>query len=146
MRLSMAICAVLTVLATLAIPLSASAQALEPRSASDVRGRFSLEVNGANAGFFSELHIGASGITLTHGTSVSTQLLSWRQTVLDGKLAASQRTATVIAYNTDGKPVARYNLEHAWPSKLDTSTADSAKNEVSIETLELQSDMSPRTS
>jgi hypothetical protein len=145
LRLSTAISAVLTLLATFAIPLGASTQSSEPRAAPDVSGRFSLEVNGANAGFFNELHIGASGIALTHGTSVSTELPSWRQTVLDGNHAASQRSATVIASNTDGKPVARYNLEHAWPSRLDTN-ADAAKNEVSIETLELQADMSPRTS
>jgi len=41
-------------MAAVAIPLSASAQPLDPQPAAPQTGRFSLEVNGANAGLFSQ--------------------------------------------------------------------------------------------
>jgi phage tail-like protein len=40
-------------------------------------------------------------------------------------------------YNTDGKPVARYHLEHAWPAKLEIGTLGAGRTEVLTESVTL---------
>jgi hypothetical protein len=52
--------------------------------------------------------------------------------------AAGTRTdAVLVMYDSDSKPVARYYLEHAWPSKIDVGSFDASTNEISIETMEI---------
>jgi hypothetical protein len=52
--------------------------------------------------------------------------------------AAGARTdAVLVMYDSDSKPVARYYLENAWPSKIDVESPDAGKNEVSIESVEI---------
>jgi hypothetical protein len=52
--------------------------------------------------------------------------------------AAGARTdAVLVMYDSDSKPVARYYLENAWPAKIDVGSLDAAKNEVSLETVEI---------
>jgi T4-like virus tail tube protein gp19 len=52
--------------------------------------------------------------------------------------AAGARTDSVLVmYDSDSKPVARYYLENAWPSKIDVGSLDAGENEVSIESVEI---------
>ena len=38
-------------------------------------------------------------------------------------------------YNVDGKPVARYHLEHAWPAKIEIGALKAGASEVLMETV-----------
>ena len=49
----------------------------------------------------------------------------------------AQTDAVLVLYDNAGKPVARYHLEMAWPSKVQGPSFDASKNEISIETLEI---------
>jgi phage tail-like protein len=40
-------------------------------------------------------------------------------------------------YNADGKPVARYHLEDAWPSKVEIGALKADSNEVAVESITL---------
>ena len=57
-------------------------------------------------------------VTLTRGFSTSLQVWSWHQAVLQGQSTASRKTVALIAYDATGKPVAKYWLTNAWPSKI----------------------------
>jgi phage tail-like protein len=48
-----------------------------------------------------------------------------------------RRSVLVTVHDAEGQPVARYHLEHAWPSKWMGPTLKASGNEVAIETLEL---------
>jgi hypothetical protein len=51
--------------------------------------------------------------------------------------AGARADAVLVMYDSDNKPVARYYLENAWPSKIDVGSLDASKNEVSIESVEI---------
>ena len=51
-------------------------------------------------------------------------------------MAGARKSATLIIYGYDGA-VARYQLENAWPSKIETGGLDSSAGKVAVETLEL---------
>jgi phage tail-like protein len=52
-------------------------------------------------------------------------------------MAAGRKSATLVMYDYDGKPVARYHLVNAWPSKIETGGLESGTGKVAVETLEL---------
>jgi hypothetical protein len=71
----------------------------------------------------------SSPVVFTRATA-GPAFLSWA--------AAGTRTdAVLVMYDSNSKPVARYYLENAWPSKIDGGSFDASKNEISIETLEI---------
>ena len=39
--------------------------------------------------------------------------------MLLGDMAAARKSCSLVMFNTKGKPVARYHLENAWPSKIE---------------------------
>jgi phage tail-like protein len=59
-------------------------------------------------------------VVLSRGLTSSMELQAWHDLVLDGDVAAARKNASLVMYSTDGSPVARYYLENAWPSKLET--------------------------
>ena len=64
------------------------------------------------------------------GATSGSAFLSWA--------AAGARTdAVLVMYDSDAKPVARYYVESAWPSKIDVGSLDADGNEVSIESVEI---------
>jgi T4-like virus tail tube protein gp19 len=91
--------------------------------------RFSLEVNGANAGYFLDASVVYGSSELGRGI-VTPAFRNW---ALSGKRA----DLDVVMYDTDGKPVARYHLEQAWPSKIEIGALRSDSNEVAVESITL---------
>jgi phage tail-like protein len=149
-------------LAVTVLPISASAQPLPPPEL-PTAGRFSLQVDGVEVASFSEL-VGISTevepvqflddpkgpilkklpgktkpptITLKRGMTDSTYLWAWHEAVLHGDLAQARRDATLVIYRSDGKPVARYHLDNAWPSKLQIGALKAGASQVLTETLTL---------
>ena len=74
----------------------------------------------------------SSPIVFTRATAGSA-FLSWA--------AAGARTdAVLVMYDSDSKPVARYYVENAWPSKISVGSLDADENEISIESVEISHD------
>ena len=117
--------------AALAADARAASPALEP-------ARFSLTIDGYEIAAFSQLAEVAPGtLVLRRGsTTTSKALWAWHEAVLMGQIAAA-KDAVVVMYDTAGKPVARYHLENAWPSKLEIGGLKSGSNEVAIEGITL---------
>ena len=91
--------------------------------------RFSLELNGANAGYFLDASMVYGSSELRRGI-VTPAFRTW---ALSGKRA----DLDVVMYNTDGKPAARYHLMDAWPAKLEIGALRSDSNEVAVESITL---------
>jgi phage tail-like protein len=58
-------------------------------------------------------------IVLKRGKNQSLGLRRWYDAAREDSAVAA-KGASLVMYRTDGKPVARYHLENAWPSKLET--------------------------
>jgi phage tail-like protein len=76
-------------------------------------------------------------IVLKRGKTGGLELWAWHETVRRGDMAAARKNCTLVMYNTDARPVARYYLEHAWPSKLEISALKAGSGEVLYETVTL---------
>jgi len=115
--------------------------------------RFSLTIDGIELGQFAEaagLPTGTAPlkklpgkrtpptIVLKRGKSSSMELWAWHEAAAGGQASAAKR-ASLVMYNADGTPVARYHLEQAWPVKLE-SGASKAGAQAPIEALTLVCD------
>ena len=65
------------------------------------------------------------------------RIWAWHESVRTGDIAAAQKDCTLTVYNTEGKPVARYHLEKAWPSKIEIAGLKAGANEMLLETVTL---------
>jgi len=75
-------------------------------------------------------------ITLKWGTTASTELMDWRQDVVNGTV--TRRTGSVVLYDLANQTeVARWNFYNAWPSKWDGPALNAKGNDIAIETLVL---------
>ncbi|WP_328455223.1 MULTISPECIES: phage tail protein [unclassified Amycolatopsis] len=74
-------------------------------------------------------------VVLKRGKTMGMELWSWHQAVLMGNIAAARKSCSLVMYNFDGKPVARYYLENAWPSKLEVGALRAGSSEVLMETV-----------
>ena len=54
------------------------------------------------------------------------------------------RTAFLTAYNSEGRPVAKWVLENAWPTKLEIGTLKSGTTQVLTESVTLVSEYMQR--
>ena len=108
--------------------------------------RFELTIDGASIGAFSDLAGIASGVdaddveyinrdgtvtlklpgkrtpptvTLKRGLTRNLELSAWHELVMLGDIAAARKNVVLTMYNTEGVPVARFNLTNAWPTKLE---------------------------
>lgn len=72
-------------------------------------------------------------VVLSRGKNSSMELWAWHEAVLNGDIVAARKSCSLVMYNYDGKPVARYHLEHAWPSKLEIGALKAGASEVLME-------------
>jgi phage tail-like protein len=73
-------------------------------------------------------------IVLKRGKNASMELWAWHEAVLMGDIQMARKSCSLVMYSTDGKPVARYHLEHAWVSKLEIGALKAGANEALMET------------
>jgi phage tail-like protein len=146
--------ALLTAAVLASVAAGASKPAAEPNDALTA-ARFSLTIDGVEIAAFSELagitsEVEAPAaestlkklpgkrtpptVTLKRGMTKNVELWAWHEAVLAGGPAAA-KDATLVMYDTNGKPVARYHLEHAWPSKLEIGALKAGAGEVLYETV-----------
>jgi phage tail-like protein len=76
-------------------------------------------------------------VTLKRGMNGSLELWAWHEAVRAGTLGAARRSCTLTMFNADGKPVAKYWLEKAWPNKIDLAGLKAGASEALIETVTL---------
>jgi len=76
-------------------------------------------------------------ITLKRGMNGSLELWSWHEAVRQGTLGAARRSCSLTMFNSEGKPVDKYWLEKAWPSKLELAGLKAGASEALIETVTL---------
>jgi len=74
-------------------------------------------------------------VILKRGKNSSMELWAWHEAVLQGDIVAARKSCSLVMYNTDGKPVARYHCEHAWPAKLEIGGLKAGASEVLMETV-----------
>jgi phage tail-like protein len=76
-------------------------------------------------------------IVLRRGMTGGMELWAWHQAVRAGQAAAARRNCTLVMFNSTGKPVARYFLTNAWPSKVELAGLKAGSGEVLTETVTL---------
>ena len=74
-------------------------------------------------------------VVLKRGKNNSMELWGWHEAVLSGNMAAARKSCSLVMYNVEGKPVARYHLEHAWPAKIEIGALKAGASEVLMETV-----------
>ncbi|HEY0452637.1 phage tail protein [Actinophytocola sp.] len=74
-------------------------------------------------------------LVLKRGKNSSMELWAWHEAVLMGDIVAARKSCSLVMYDTAGKPVARYHLEHAWPAKLEIGALKAGASEVLMETV-----------
>jgi len=79
----------------------------------------------------------APTLVLKRGKNSSMELWAWHEAALSGDIVAARKSCSLVMHGTDGKPVARYHLEHAWPSKLEVGALRAGSSEVLMETVTL---------
>jgi len=76
-------------------------------------------------------------ITFRRGMDGSMELWAWHESVRNGQMDVGRKSCSLIMYNAAGKPVAKYWLEGAWPSKMEISGLKAGSSEALIETVTL---------
>ncbi|WP_188316761.1 phage tail protein [Solihabitans fulvus] len=74
-------------------------------------------------------------ITLKRGKNTGMELWAWHQSVLNGDIVAARKSCSLVMYNSDGRPVARYHLSNAWPAKIEIGALKAGSNEVLTESV-----------
>ena len=73
-------------------------------------------------------------ITLKWGITSSTELMTWRQNVINGVIA--RQNGSVVLYDlTNQTEVARWDFFAAWPTKWDGPSLNAKGNDVAIDTM-----------
>jgi phage tail-like protein len=76
-------------------------------------------------------------ITLKRGITSNMDFWKWRQEVVDGNVAQARTNCTIEMQDQTGKPVARWTLDLAWPSKLTGPAMSTDSSAVGIEEVTL---------
>jgi phage tail-like protein len=61
----------------------------------------------------------SAAVVLKRGLTQGLELWSWHEAVRNGDIAAARKSASLVIHDASGKPVGRYHLENAWPSKVE---------------------------
>lgn len=88
-----------------------------------------LSIDGVVIAQFSNAQVSWPQIELKRGKDSEGAVSAW--------LRGAPTDVTLVMYDTDGKPVAKYYLENAWPSKIEIGSLSADGNEISIESLTL---------
>jgi len=76
-------------------------------------------------------------ITLKRGITSSLQIWEWRDKVVSGNMADARMNCTITMLSRDYNPVAIWNFNNAWPSKVTGPSLKADSNEFGIEEVTL---------
>src|SRR5688572_23113648 len=131
-----------------ALAVNASAISLPDRVDAATRGdaltaaRFGISIDGVQIATFSELQGISSSIdfvesdddpllgrgvksfkvVLRHGLNADISMAAWHELVILGDVAAARKSCSLTMFDAENRPVARYHLTNAWPSKMEVGT------------------------
>jgi phage tail-like protein len=98
-----------------------------------------LSIFGLEAGDATTTRPTGRAVTLVRPLTGESTFADWaHQAKTRGEEA--RKRATVAVFATDGHPVARYHLEHAWPSRLEIGSLTRGDDTVVVERLTLTYD------
>ena len=83
-------------------------------------------------------------IVLKRGIASSMDIWEWRQNVVDGGVDANRMNGSLTMYNQNGAPVAKWDFENAWPSKVSGPQPKSDSNEIGVEELTITHELIKR--
>lgn len=73
-------------------------------------------------------------VTLKRGITSTMDIWTWRQEVVDGKVAKARTNCTIQMFDrTYSKIIAEWTFDNAWPSKVSGPEPKSDSNDVGIE-------------
>ena len=84
-------------------------------------------------------------ITLKRGVTANMDIYDWRKQVEDGLVDKARKSGSIIMYDQEGKEVAKWDFERAWPSKLSGPGLKSDDNAVAIEEVTIAHEYIKRT-
>jgi phage tail-like protein len=79
-------------------------------------------------------------VVLSRGMSNDAQMSAWHEAARRDGSSEAKKSAALIMYDATGKPVARYHLESAWPSKIEIGALKAGASEVLMETVTIACD------
>lgn len=154
-----------------ALAVNASAVSLPDRVEAATRNegitaaRFGITIDGVEIASFSELQgisssvdlipsedgqlLGrnkAAAVVLQRPLNRDNSIAAWHELVILGDVAAARKSCSLVMYDADNKPVARYYLQNAWPSKVDIGSLKAGTSEVLMETVTLTCEFIQRVS
>ena len=71
-------------------------------------------------------------IVLKRGITGDMDIWQWRGEVERGEIEPSRRNGSVIMYDQDGQPMARWDFERGWPAKVTGPQPKADSNEIGI--------------
>ena len=112
---------------------------------------FELDVAGKAKGYFTEVsgissenevtehkipgRLKWGDITFKRGITANMDFWKWRKEVETGKVSGARSNCTITMYDQAGSPVAKWNLEAAWPSKITGPSLSTESSAVGVEEL-----------
>lgn len=72
-------------------------------------------------------------LVLSRGKKAGMELWAWHEAVIMGDIMAARKSCSLVMYSSDGTAVARYHLEHAWPSKMEIGALRAGSSEALVE-------------
>lgn len=72
-------------------------------------------------------------ITLKRGITANMDFWTWRQMVVDGKVDSARAGGSIVMYDQAGTPVAQWDFDAAWPSKISGPSVQADSSAVGIE-------------
>ncbi len=76
-------------------------------------------------------------VTLKRGITDVKDFWDWRQLVIDGKIQDARKNASIFMCDTEGSPVAQWDLTNAWPTKIQGPQAQAESSTQGMEELTL---------
>ena len=72
-------------------------------------------------------------ISLKRGITSTMDVWDWRKQVEDGDVKGARKNGSITMFDQTLKPVARWDFERAWPSKVTGPQPKSDSNEIAVE-------------
>src|SRR5690606_34880222 len=85
-------------------------------------------------------------VTLKRGITNVKDFWEWRQEVIDGKVVAARKNASIFMLDTELNPIAQWDLENASPSKVTGLRVHAESSAVGMEELTLTYEYMKRVS
>ncbi|MCX2954583.1 phage tail protein [Lentzea sp. NEAU-D7] len=85
-------------------------------------------------------------VVLKRGKTGDMRLWAWYEAVQFNQISGARKSASLVMYNFEGKPVARYHMFGAWPTKMEIGSLKAGSSEVLLETITIVCDKIQRVS